>query len=46
MMIVLLAALAMLCGVSVGLMIGIVAGWIAFNREANNDVDTDYSGGM
>lgn len=46
MMIVTLALLAMFCGFYVGMVVGILAGYVAFQRDANDSIDLDYSGGM
>lgn len=46
MTVVIISALALLCGVSVGIIIGILAGYIAFVRETNDSGDPDYSGGL
>lgn len=46
MIIVLLAAVAMLCGVSVGLVFGLLLGWSAANRATDDQDELDYSGGL
>lgn len=42
---VLVLVLALLCGVSIGTVIGLALGWFAFrNHQAHGEID--YSGGM
>lgn len=45
MTIVLLLAFALLCGVSVGAIIGLALGWVVFAPEPDAP-DIDYSGGV
>lgn len=46
MTIVLLTALAMLCGIPLGVIIGILVCYVAWNRQENGTADIDYSGGI
>jgi hypothetical protein len=45
MMTILLLALALLCGISIGVIIGIAACYVSWTRQANDSLDIDYSGG-
>lgn len=46
MTIVFVAALAMLCGIPLGIIIGIFACYVAWSRQENDSADPDYSGGI
>lgn len=46
MTILLLTALAMLCGIPLGIIIGIFACYVSFARQENDSADPDYSGGI
>lgn len=46
MIIILLTALMMLCGVSIGIIVGLFLAYAAWNRQENDAADPDYSGGL
>lgn len=43
---VLIASLALLCGIPIGVIFGVLLCYVDFTRQQNNSADPDYSGGM
>lgn len=46
MTIVLIASLALLCGVSLGAIIGLAVAWAWYARQPPGEAEIDYSGGV
>lgn len=46
MTIILLTALALFSGISIGIIVGLFLAYTAWNRQENDAADPDYSGGL